>query len=162
HNSLFVAAAGNDGSDNDTAPVYPSSYDLPNVVSVAATDNNDGVAYFSNVGRQSVDLGAPGVAIYSTWLGGGYQHLSGTSLTTPGRSSTRSGEEVRGEAGGPSAPGGPTSSDSLSAPGRNGPETSNGASASRLSLPRSSVTLWRALMSCRTTDATPVTTNCYG
>jgi subtilase family protein/fervidolysin-like protein len=81
--SLFVAAAGNDGSDNDAFPTYPSSYDLPNVVSVAATDNRDGLAWFSNVGRRSVDLGAPGVNVYSTWPGNSYQYLSGTSMAAP-------------------------------------------------------------------------------
>jgi len=75
HNSLFVAAAGNNGTDNDSTPTYPASYDMPNVLAVAATDNTDNRAFFSNVGHRSVDLGAPGVDIYSTWPGGGYQYL---------------------------------------------------------------------------------------
>jgi subtilisin family serine protease len=81
--ALFVAAAGNDSSDNDAAPMYPSSYELPNVVSVAATDSADDLAWFSNAGRQSVDLGAPGENIYSTWPGGTYQYSSGTSMAAP-------------------------------------------------------------------------------
>lgn len=65
---LFVAAAGNDGADNDTTgdPVYPASYDLDNIVSVAAVDNQGRLPRFSNYGRTSVDVGAPGVGILST------------------------------------------------------------------------------------------------
>ncbi len=81
---IFVAAAGNDyGNDNDVFPVYPSSYDVPNVVSVLATDNRDEVAYFSNYGATSVDLAAPGVDILSTVLYNGYDYYSGTSMATP-------------------------------------------------------------------------------
>lgn len=83
HGALFVAAAGNNGTNNDSTPTYPASYSMPNVMSVAATDNTDNLAFFSNTGRQSVDLGAPGVDIYSTWMGGGYQYESGTSMATP-------------------------------------------------------------------------------
>ena len=64
-------------------PTYPASYALPNVLTVAATDNSDQLAYFSNVGRKSVDLGAPGLNIYSTWPGGSYQYMSGTSMAAP-------------------------------------------------------------------------------
>lgn len=80
---LFIAAAANDSVDNDTAPRYPASYDLPNIISVAATDNNDALASFSNYGLTTVDLGAPGVNIYSTSPGNGYRTLSGTSMATP-------------------------------------------------------------------------------
>jgi len=80
---LFLAAAGNDGIDVDnTTPHYPSSYDLPNIVSVAATDNRDQLASFSNFGVNSVDVAAPGVDIASSaW--GSYYYFSGTSMATP-------------------------------------------------------------------------------
>jgi len=81
--SLFVAAAGNDGMDNDAAPTYPASYDVPNVLAVAASDSNDRHAFFSNFGKRSVDVSAPGVNIYSTWPGGSYQYASGTSMAAP-------------------------------------------------------------------------------
>jgi len=80
---IFLAAAGNDGTNNDRFPHYPSNYDLPNVVSVAATDNRDAIASFSNYGATSVDIGAPGVNIASTYVGSGYVYLSGTSMATP-------------------------------------------------------------------------------
>jgi subtilisin family serine protease len=81
---LFVAAAGNDyGRDTDADPVYPSSYDLENVVSVAATDRNDALASFSNFGVRSVDLAAPGVSILSTTPGSTYGYANGTSMATP-------------------------------------------------------------------------------
>jgi subtilisin family serine protease len=88
---LFVAAAGNRGLDNDMGGNYPSGYDFPNVVAVAATDHDDQKAIFSNYGAETVDLGAPGVAIYSTVPTGdcelcdssGYLHLNGTSMATP-------------------------------------------------------------------------------
>ncbi len=80
---LFVAAAGNSGTNNDTTPFYPASYGVPNVVSVAATDSNDNLASFSNYGATSVDLAAPGVNIASTYPGGAYAYMSGTSMATP-------------------------------------------------------------------------------
>lgn len=80
---LVVAAAGNDGTNNDSSPHYPSNYTLDNVLSVAATDRNDKLASFSNYGATSVDLAAPGVSIYSTVAGGGYASFSGTSMATP-------------------------------------------------------------------------------
>jgi subtilisin family serine protease len=80
---LFVATAGGSASDNDVVPSYPASYEAPNVVAVAATDDNDQLASFSNFGATSVDLGAPGVNILSTTLGNSYSVFSGTSMATP-------------------------------------------------------------------------------
>ena len=80
---LFVAAAGNDGTDNDASPHYPSNYALDNVLSVAATDASDNLASFSNYGQTTVHLAAPGVSILSTIAGGGYAFFSGTSMATP-------------------------------------------------------------------------------
>ncbi|MBI4488165.1 MAG: S8 family serine peptidase, partial [Deltaproteobacteria bacterium] len=80
---LFIAAAGNDSSDNDTGPHYPSNYDLPNVISVAATTRNDVLASFSNFGRRTVHVGAPGSEILSTTRNNTYSTFSGTSMATP-------------------------------------------------------------------------------
>jgi subtilisin family serine protease len=80
---LFIAAAGNNGSNNDATPFYPAGYSLPNVISVAATTRTDSLASFSNFGRQTVDLGAPGEAILSTTPNNTYSFFSGTSMATP-------------------------------------------------------------------------------
>lgn len=80
---LFVAASGNNSTDNDRSPHYPSSYNVGNVISVAALDRNDQLASFSNYGVKSVAIAAPGVEILSTWLGNDYEEKSGTSMATP-------------------------------------------------------------------------------
>jgi subtilisin family serine protease len=100
HNSLFIAAAGNGhkgvGYDNDTdpKPAYPASYENENIISVAALDNTDNLGSFSNWGARTVDMGAPGVKVYSTTVGGKYSDKvidilgftvfwDGTSMATP-------------------------------------------------------------------------------
>ena len=80
---LFVAGAGNSASNNDTVPTYPASYAAPNVVAVAALDNQDALASFSNYGASAVHLGAPGVQVLSTMPGATYGYLNGTSMATP-------------------------------------------------------------------------------
>jgi len=85
---IFLAAAGNGGPDgvgdnNDATPDYPASYNVPNIVSVAAADDTDRLASFSNFGANTVDLAAPGVGILSTLPGNSYGRYSGTSMATP-------------------------------------------------------------------------------
>ncbi|MHC4510748.1 MAG: S8 family peptidase, partial [Planctomycetota bacterium] len=92
---LFVAAAGNDGTDNDIHPVYPASFDLGNIISVMATDHNDQRSAFSNFGARSVDVAEPGTDILSTMpttatnemtiqgYDPNYETLSGTSMAAP-------------------------------------------------------------------------------
>ena len=80
---LFCASAGNDSADNDGWPSYPASYDLPNVIAVASTGGSDNISYFSNYGASSVDVGAPGESVWSTWPGNQYQLLDGTSMACP-------------------------------------------------------------------------------
>jgi len=80
---LFMAAAGNSALDNDTASFYPANYYLPNIIAVAATTSTDARASFSNFGRRTVHLGAPGDQILSTTPNNTYGTLSGTSMATP-------------------------------------------------------------------------------
>ncbi|MGF9765021.1 S8 family peptidase [Microvirga sp. 0TCS3.31] len=91
---LFVAAAGNGGSDqigdnNDTTPNWPSNYNTTSgagydaVVAVAAIDQYGRLAPWSNYGATTVDLAAPGVGIWSTVPNGGWASLNGTSMATP-------------------------------------------------------------------------------
>jgi len=94
YSGLLIAAAGNESNDNDSYPAYPASYDLPNIISVASSDCNDELSYFSNFGETSVDLAAPGEAILSTvpdWFDPWWQvkfdtyydFSDGTSMATP-------------------------------------------------------------------------------
>lgn len=80
---LFVAAAGNDDTNTDLNEHYPSTYELPNIVSVAASTRTDERASFSNYGRKTVDLAAPGDDIYSTLPGNKYGFMGGTSMAAP-------------------------------------------------------------------------------
>ncbi len=78
----FIAAAGNASGNNDSVPMYPASYNVPNLLSVAAITGGSDLASFSNYGRNTVHLGSPGVMIYST-LPGGWGSASGTSMAAP-------------------------------------------------------------------------------
>jgi serine protease len=83
NNILFVTAAGNNKNDNDITPKYPCSYGKTNEVCVAATDQRDRLASFSNWGATTVDLAAPGKNILTTVPGGGYGYTKGTSFAAP-------------------------------------------------------------------------------
>ena len=85
---LFITAAGNGnafgvGQNNDSVPFYPCTYYLPNIICVAATTSTDAKASFSNFGKHTVHVGAPGNNILSTLPGNSYGSLSGTSMATP-------------------------------------------------------------------------------
>ncbi len=87
-NILFIAAAGNGGADsvgdnNDTTPHYPSSYTNANIIAVAAITSTGAKSGFSNYGPTSVDIGAPGSAVWSTTALNTYSSYSGTSMATP-------------------------------------------------------------------------------
>ncbi|MDI9882394.1 S8 family peptidase [Flectobacillus sp. LYT7W] len=87
---LFIAAAGNNSSNNDATANYPSNYNVANVIAVASITNTGGLSSFSNYGATQVDLGAPGSDIYSTVpvsskgkVISGYASYNGTSMATP-------------------------------------------------------------------------------
>lgn len=80
---LFIAAAGNDATNNDAIPHYPSSYPSENIIAVASTTRTDALSSFSCYGPLSVDLAAPGSDILSTTMGGTFGTKSGTSMATP-------------------------------------------------------------------------------
>lgn len=83
HGILFVAAAGNSIANSDVNPIFPAAYDCENIISVAATDENDNLVWFSNYGPKTVDVGAPGIDIYTTYLDNQYRYYLGTSLAAP-------------------------------------------------------------------------------
>lgn len=81
--ALHIAASGNSGENTDQKASYPANYGLPNMVSVGASNSSDQSSWFSNFGRETVDLFAPGEDILSTVPGGKYEKKSGTSMATP-------------------------------------------------------------------------------
>jgi subtilisin family serine protease len=81
---LFIAAAGNEGKNNDTQDAsYPAAFTTDNMIAVAATDKNDATPSWSNYGKNTVHLAAPGVGVYSTLPGNQYKSESGTSMACP-------------------------------------------------------------------------------
>jgi len=80
---VVVSSAGNSGRDIESTPYYPSSFGLSNQISVAATDQFDHLASWSNYGATHVTIAAPGVNVLTTRVGGGYTTVSGTSAATP-------------------------------------------------------------------------------
>ena len=85
-NTLFACAAGNEGANNDVTSHYPSGFDSPQIISVAASDANDQMPSFSNYGATTVDVAAPGDSILSTYRtssGNQYVKMKGTSMSTP-------------------------------------------------------------------------------
>ncbi|OUR97067.1 hypothetical protein A9Q84_12100 [Halobacteriovorax marinus] len=81
--TMFVAAAGNSRGNNDTKPTYPAAYKVDGIITVGAMDGKGNKASFSNYGKKSVHVFAPGTNILSTVKNGKYQKMSGTSMATP-------------------------------------------------------------------------------
>jgi len=83
YEGLFVVSAGNNGTNNDTIPMFPASYNSANIISVAASNQSNNLAPFSNFGARSVHIAAPGVGILSTDINGRYSSMNGTSMAAP-------------------------------------------------------------------------------
>ncbi len=79
---LFVTAAGNDGTNNNSSPVYPANYKMDNLISVSFVDSQGLLSKYSNYGATTVDIVAPGYNIYSTVVGD-YAYMSGSSMAVP-------------------------------------------------------------------------------
>ena len=92
YNVLVIASAGNDSSgpfawhDNDVEPKYPAAFDSENLLVIASTTSSGSLSSFSNIGKNTVDLAAPGSNIYSTIVGNKYGMASGTSMASPNTS----------------------------------------------------------------------------
>lgn len=82
-NMLFICASGNNGSNNDVTPIYPASYDFPNVISVGNMNSDGTMAVSSNYGVKTVDLVAPGSEIMGTLVDNSYGLMNGTSMAAP-------------------------------------------------------------------------------
>lgn len=80
---LVIAAAGNSSDDIDKRPTYPASHKSDNLLIVASTSSSGGMSGFSNYGKVSVDVAAPGSSVYSTTPGNRYESMSGTSMASP-------------------------------------------------------------------------------
>jgi thermitase len=80
---IFVAAAANDGKNNDSVSMYPANAVFENTITVAASNSSDAKPSWSNYGRKNVHVSSPGDTIMSTLPGNKYDNLSGTSMATP-------------------------------------------------------------------------------
>jgi len=83
YNGLFIVSAGNESSNNDLFPIYPANFESKNIISVAASNQYNELASFSNYGVTSVDVAAPGTDILSTSFQGDYSYMAGTSMAAP-------------------------------------------------------------------------------